>query len=253
MKTFGQVNRRGRETRAERAWEFLKMNDDSAALQEFSGVVRLFPLPNVVLFPFLVQPLHVFEPRYRQMTTDALAADRLIALALLRPGWEADYDGKPAIFPIVCLGRIVSDQRLPDGRFNIQLRGLSRARILQEVDNGKLYRSARVELVKDRMPNPDSANQFRERLLEVVPAWCKEQGPSAEIFRKVIQTNLPLGIICDVLGYGLPLAIELKQQLLEELQVAKRVRKLLRYLESTAAPEVLPPPQHPFPPEFSNN
>jgi Lon protease-like protein len=121
------------------------MNEDSSALQEFSGVARLFPLPNVVLFPFLVQPLHIFEPRYRQMAIDALAGDRLIATALLRPGWEAKYDGKPAVFPVVCLGRIVSDQRLPDGRFNIQLRGLSRARILQEVDNGKRYRSAQVK------------------------------------------------------------------------------------------------------------
>jgi Lon protease-like protein len=227
------------------------MNEDSSALQEFSGVARLFPLPNVVLFPFLVQPLHIFEPRYRQMAIDALTGDRLIAMALLRPGWEAKYDGKPAVFPVVCLGRIVSDQRLPDGRFNIQLRGLSRARILQEVDNGKRYRSAQVKLVQDRAPAADLQNQLRERLLEIVPTWCGE--PNALIFRKVIESNLPLGIVCDVLGYGLPLAIELKQQLLEELVVAKRVRKLLRYLRTTSPPEVLPPPQQPFPPEFSNN
>ncbi len=229
------------------------MNEDSSALQEFSGIARLFPLPNVVLFPFLVQPLHIFEPRYRQMAIDALAGDRLIAMTLLRPGWEADYDGKPAVFPVVCLGRIVSDQRLPDGRFNIQLRGLSRARILQEVDNGKRYRSAQVKLEQDRAPAAALEKTLREQLLETVPAWCRDQGPNALIFRKVIQSNLPLGIVCDVLGYGLPLAVELKQELLEELIVAKRVRKLLRSLEMTAPPEVLPPPQQPFPPEFSNN
>jgi Lon protease-like protein len=229
------------------------MNDDSSALQGFSGVARLFPLPNVVLFPCLVQALHVFEPRYRQLTAEALAGDRLIAMALLRPGWEADYDGKPPIFSAVCLGRIISDQRLPDGRFNIQLRGLSRAQVLQEVDTGKLYRSAQVKLDQDRAPSAELENELREQLLEVVPSWCQDQGPNAEVFRKVIQSNLPLGIVCDVLGYGLPLTIELKQQLLEELVVAKRVRRLLSHLETTAPPEVLPPPQHPFPPEFSNN
>jgi Lon protease-like protein len=174
-------------------------------------------------------------------------------MALLRPDWEADYDGKPAVFPVVCLGRIVSDQRLPDGRFNIQLRGLSRAGILQEVDNGKRYRSAQIKLEQDRAPAAHLEKNLREQLLETVPTWCRDQGPNALIFRKVIQSNLPLGIVCDVLGYGLPLAIEVKQQLLEELLVAKRVRKLLRSLETTAPPEVLPPPQQPFPPEFSNN
>src|SRR5947208_17093988 len=102
------------------------MSDDPSPLADFSGTARLFPLPNLVLFPQVVQPLHVFEQRYRQMTADALAGDRLIAMALLRPGWEADYDGRPAIHPVACLGRVVADQRLDDGRYNLLLRGLAR-------------------------------------------------------------------------------------------------------------------------------
>src|SRR5256885_9707642 len=105
------------------------MNDDQFALGQFTGAARLFPLPNLVLFPQVVQPLHVFEQRYRQMTADALAGDRLIAMALLRPGWEADYDGRPAIHPVACLGRVVADQRLDDGRYNLLLRGLARVRV----------------------------------------------------------------------------------------------------------------------------
>src|SRR3954471_18886278 len=119
---------------------------------DLDGPVRLFPLPNLVLFPQVVQPLHVFEQRYRQMTADALAGDRLIAMALLRPGWEADYDGKPAIHPVACLGRVVAEQRLDDGRYNILLRGLSRIRVVKEISQGKLYRTARVELLGDRAP-----------------------------------------------------------------------------------------------------
>src|SRR5215216_1637862 len=107
------------------------MSDD-AALAGFGGVARLFPLPNLVLFPHVMQPLHIFEPRYRQMTADALDGDRLIAMVLPRPGWELDYAGKPAVHPVACLGKVVAEQRLDDGRFNILLRGLSRLRIIEE-------------------------------------------------------------------------------------------------------------------------
>src|SRR5271163_2101154 len=109
------------------------MNEDKAALQEFKGTARLFPLPNLVFFPHAMQPLHIFEPRYRQMTADALAGDRLIALVLPRPGWEADNTGRPALHPVACVGRILAEQRLSDGRYNILLRGLSRVRIIDEV------------------------------------------------------------------------------------------------------------------------
>ena len=73
------------------------MNDDFSPLSVFTGMARLFPLPNLVFFPQVVQPLHIFEPRYRQMTADALAGDRLMALVLPRSGWEADYAGSPAV------------------------------------------------------------------------------------------------------------------------------------------------------------
>src|SRR5437763_12710939 len=102
------------------------MNEDQQALANFPGTARLFPLPNLVLFPHVVQPLHVFEPRYRRMTARALAGDRLIALVLLQPGWEDDYDNRPAVHRVACLGRVIGDQKLDDGRYNLLLRGLSR-------------------------------------------------------------------------------------------------------------------------------
>src|SRR2546426_12001402 len=108
------------------------MNDDLATPEGFDGRARLFPLPNLVLFPYAIQPLHIFEPRYRQMTAHALGGDRLIALVLLRPGWESDYEGRPPIHAVACLGRIITEQRLADESYNILLRGLSRMRILAE-------------------------------------------------------------------------------------------------------------------------
>ena len=92
------------------------MTEDQSALANFKGLARLFPLPNLVLFPQVVQGLHVFEPRYRQMMADAVAADGLIALVLLKPGWEEEYDEKPAVESVGCLGRIGWHEKLPDGK-----------------------------------------------------------------------------------------------------------------------------------------
>src|SRR3954464_4040637 len=87
------------------------------------AAVPLFPLPNVVLFPRAILPLHIFEERYKLMTADALAGDRQIAMALLQSGWEKNYYGRPAIEPIVCVGTILNHERLADGKYNFLLQG----------------------------------------------------------------------------------------------------------------------------------
>jgi uncharacterized protein len=107
-------------------------------------IIPLFPLPNVVLFPGVFLPLHIFEERYRALTRDALAGDRIIGMTLLRTGFESDYDGRPPIYPVGCAGVISHSDRLPDGRYNIVLHGLSKFRIVEEMTDGE-YRRARVE------------------------------------------------------------------------------------------------------------
>src|ERR1700676_438567 len=93
-----------------------------------SDLLALFPLPNVVLFPNVFLPLPILEPRYRELIADALASDRLIGMVLLRPGWNTDYDGRPPVYPIGCSGLITHVERVPDGRYNIALRGVERFR-----------------------------------------------------------------------------------------------------------------------------
>ncbi len=91
--------------------------------------IPIFPLPNVVLFPNVFLPLHIFEPRYRAMSAAALESDRIIGMALLRPGWERDYDGRPPVYAVGCAGLITHAERLGDGRYNIVLQGLEKFRI----------------------------------------------------------------------------------------------------------------------------
>src|SRR5262245_62011941 len=114
-----------------------------------SELLPIFPLPNVVLFPNVFQPLHIFEQRYREMVADALATDRLIGMVLLRPGWESDYEGRPPVYPIGCSGVITHVERLNDGRFNLVLRGVERFRIMRE-DQSRLYRRAVVEPLNEQ-------------------------------------------------------------------------------------------------------
>src|SRR5882724_8589233 len=113
-----------------------------------SDLLPLFPLPNVVLFPNVFLPLHIFEPRYRDMVADALASDRMIGMVLLRPGWDRDYEGRPSIYSVGCSGVLTHNERLPDGRYNIVLRGIERFRIVEE-DQTLAYRRAVVEPLRD--------------------------------------------------------------------------------------------------------
>src|SRR5262245_10930664 len=172
------------------------MNDDQQALAQFSGSARLFPLPNLVLFPQVIQPLHIFEPRYSEMTADALAGDRLIAMVLLAPGWEADYAGTPNLCPIGCLGRIVADQKLEDGRYNLLLRGLNRIRIEQELVTPKPYRLARVELLTDvDFESEETERHLHKELTRIAPAWFPAQVAANEQFRKLLVSDLALGVL----------------------------------------------------------
>jgi Lon protease-like protein len=113
-----------------------------------SDLLPLFPLPNVVLFPNVFLPLHVFEPRYREMVADALASDRMIGMVLLRPGWERNYEGRPPIYSVGCSGVLTHNERLPDGRYHVVLRGIERFRIVEE-DHALSYRRAVVEPLRD--------------------------------------------------------------------------------------------------------
>jgi Lon protease-like protein len=227
------------------------MSHDLNVPSSFDGTVRLFPLPNLVFFPQAMEPLHIFEPRYRQMTADALATDRLIAMVLLKSGSE---ERVPALHSIACLGKIVADQRLEDGRYHILLHGLSRVGILSEINQNKLYRSARVELLHDvGMPTAPQARAYRRELSHFVVPWLKAIRLASEPVAELLRSDLPLAELVDILAFTLGLEIEFKQELLEELDVGERTRRLLQHLQSSVPAQSHALALQRFPPDFSTN
>ena len=199
-----------------------------------SDLLPIFPLPNVVLFPNVFLPLHIFEPRYREMVADALATDRLIGMALLRPGWERDYEGRPPIYPIGCSGVITHADRLPDGRYNIVLRGLDRFRIVEE-DADRSYRRASIE----PLPEPRLAQEDRAHLrtcrarLEVMLTAATERGGAgaARSGEPKMPTAMSDEDLVNALAQYLDLEPLEKQALLERPDVRSRATSLVELLE----------------------
>ncbi len=226
------------------------MTDDLQALANFDGTARLFPLPNLVLFPHVVQALHIFEPRYRQLLTDSLAADGTFAMVLLRPGPEGEDDeDRPEIEPVACLGRVGWHERLADGRFNLKLRGLARLRLVEELPTDRPYRLARAELMPDVVPaDLHRLAEIRRGLADAVLPRFAADGAAHQQLKELFAGDTPLGQVCDVLSYALPLPLEMKQALLAEPHVNLRAEILAQALQVSAARA-----DRKFPPDFSAN
>lgn len=187
------------------------------------SLVPLFPLPNVVLFPQVPLPLHVFEPRYRTLVEDALASHRTIGMVLLKPGYETDYHGRPDIYPIGCTGSIVGEERLDDGRYNLLLQGQRRFRVLAE-DPGGAYRIAQVEDLPEPEVDDGSVARLRDELLQAVSRLT--DGSTV-----VVQGDVAAATVVNALCQGLDLPAVEKLDLLACESVDARARRLLALLE----------------------
>jgi uncharacterized protein len=197
--------------------------------------VPLFPLPNVVLFPRAVLPLHIFEQRYRAMTADALRERRLMAMALLKPGWERNYYAKAPIEPVVCVGRILTHEQLPDGKYNLLLQGIGRAKIARELDvPDQLYRTADLDpLVESQVLEIDLSEQ-REKLTTLFSDRFSHMPGLFRQFRQMLTSPMATADIADLIAFNLLEDIPLKQSLLEETNVIDRVGRMILALEQIA-------------------
>lgn len=193
--------------------------------------IPLFPLPNVVLFPGVFLPLHIFEPRYRTMTEEALDGDRLIGMVLLKPGYEAEYEGRPPIYPIGCSGLITHAERLADGRFNLVLQGLERFRVREE-DDARVYRVGVIErLTGDTAAAADepALRDLRHRIEHLLTPMVERAGGEVNVPPSMSDVD-----VIHALAQYLDLAPIEKQALLERDTVLARAAALADLLEMKA-------------------
>ena len=190
--------------------------------------IPVFPLPNVVLFPKTYLPLHIFEPRYRAMVSDAVTSGQCIGMALLKDGWETDYYGHPPVFSMGCVGRLASVQTLADGRSNILLQGLERFAIEREWYD-KAYREATIA-VTIRGTETSLDPLVRRRLFALLESYLQSRDDVPtwqELFREEVSDEIVVNTLSSYLECT-PLE---KQFLLEADSLHQQARRLSDLIE----------------------
>jgi uncharacterized protein len=218
---------------------------------EFSGTARLFPLPNLVMFPHVLQPLHIFESRYREMFEEAFDGDELIAMASLAPGWEEDYEGRPELRRIACLCKIAAHAKAANGTYNVLMVGLRRVQITSELPPDKSFREAEVELIEDVYPakNAPRREVLQQRLVRAFRNVLPKFPTHREQIEKLLSAEISLGMLTDIVAYTLKLDQKIKEDLLAQPLPDLRALLLLECLGARGRPLSLAK----FPPEFSSN
>lgn len=192
----------------------------------------IFPLPDLTFFPHTMLPLHIFEARYRAMVTDCLSRDKRLAVVGLKPGYEASYEGKPPVYAVCGVGRIVQWERLASGRFNLLLRGEGRVRIDRELPTDTLYRMVAATPLGETAVDPAAA----AALIGRVKARCRQilsaLGRSNEDLLTMMEGLEQPDELCDQVASALVPAASTRQALLEELDVARRLDRLAGALDA---------------------
>jgi uncharacterized protein len=195
--------------------------------------VPIFPLPNVTFFPQTMMPLHVFEPRYRVMTANCLAGDRLMGVALLKEGWQRDYFGRPPISRIFGVGKIVDHEELGNGCYNIMLDGLYRVRLIEEFHTDP-YRTGRVQVLVD--PPIDEARVLVSALIKELHMLTRRLAAGLPPLQEPIQNAWsahphPL-VVVNLRATALVIDAYDRQSILEESDPLRRLRLMLIQVRS---------------------
>jgi len=194
-------------------------------------LLPIFPLENVVLFPKVQVPLHIFEPRYRQMTKAALADDRRIGMVTVRPEFAREMLGQPPVFPIGCEGEIERVEELADGRFNLVLRGTQRFRIVAETEpeDDRIYRIARVRMLEDVLPDSElgRVGALREETFAMMRELVSIVAPRrADLFDREAFDKVDHATFVNAIAQSMDFVPSEKQGLLEADEVCERYERL---------------------------
>ncbi len=191
--------------------------------------LAIFPLSNVVLFPHVNTPLHLFEPRYRQMAEEVLAGDGRVGMVVVPPEHAADMSGNPPVYEIGCAGPIVQNQKLPDGRFNIVIAGEFRFRILNELEGPpeRLYRMAEIERLEDRLLDSEheEVSRLRKEIDTHVRTLMQRSGADPAEANEILP-NVGHATFVNTLANALAFSPPEKQGLLEADGIRERFERL---------------------------
>ena len=198
------------------------MNEDKETL-------AIFPLPNLVLFPGIVVPLKIFEPRYLEMMGDVLTGDGLIGIVTLKPGWETEYEHEPDVYDVGCKGLIVKCDQAEDDSLHVLIRGVGKFRIENEIE-GKSYRRAEVIPVSDIHVgdfDPEGIDLRQELLTQLVD--CGDRFIDIEQINEL--SDLDTNVFINAMSFVSPFDTSSKQFLLEAENVTERYRKYIQLAE----------------------
>jgi Lon protease-like protein len=204
--------------------------DPRAALRKGVAALKVFPLHGVAVLPGTPAPFHVFEPRYRALVEDALASDRILAVPALF-GKSDVHALRPPLRAVCGAGIIEVEERYPDGRFDIVMRGVARVRLLEELPQNKLYREFRAEILEDRLPRGGAAalegelEALRQLVYDLSTKLPAESG-ARQLAEAVAQMKDPSAIL-DLVAAAAVSEADARQRILEETEVARRMELVL--------------------------
>jgi Lon protease-like protein len=200
--------------------------DDAERVEKELHRLAIFPLPGAVLLPYALIPLHIFEPRYRKMIRDCASGSGVLALAnLAEPESVRSGGGRPRVLPVVGAGVLARVEPLPDGRSNIVLRGVLRARIVEELDEGEPYRLVRAEALRDVVSAADAARA--ESLRRLALALCASRpGATWAAVAQMAARARDAGQLADAIAAAVIESPAERQGLLEQTSVSHRLARV---------------------------
>ncbi|MCG8511222.1 MAG: LON peptidase substrate-binding domain-containing protein, partial [Rhodospirillales bacterium] len=198
-----------------------------------SQPIPLFPLADCVVLPHATVPLHIFEQRYRAMTHDALNENHVMAMATFDGDeWKKNYQGNPPLRPWVCVGAIVRHAELPDGRFNILLQGITRARIVEELPN-ELYRTALLDPIDSENAMEIDLQDHRERIEELFEDPALKRLAAVNAIKNWLNNEIPTAIMVDLAALTLCRNVEARYSVLAQPDAWERATWLESHLIET--------------------
>lgn len=203
---------------------------DLAIDQSALASLPIFPLPNCVLLPGGLLPLHVFEPRYRELTRDCLATNHVMGVARLRPGYEQSYYGRPPVYERFGVGKIICSEELPDGRFVLLLRGVARVELARELPSERAYRRVEARQLEDGPCDPGDLREHHLRLITLCDRLAEVIDQGGPQLRDLVRSFDSPAACADAIAAALIMDADQRQELLEANDPMVRLQRTLSHV-----------------------